>query len=64
MNILIVSPSAGEAPDKYNSPDISHSSVTEKPSMMTSNPLDKLDFSSREFRAGVEGLADMVQVRG
>ena len=63
MNILTVSSSAGEAPDKYNSPDINHSSVTEMPSMVTSNPLDKMDFSSREFRAGVEGLADKLQVR-
>ena len=63
MFILTVSPTAGEAPDKYNNPDISHSSVTEMPSMVTSNPLDKMDFSSREFRAGVEGLADKLQVR-
>lgn len=37
--------------------------MTEQPALMTSNPLDKLDFSSREFRAGVDGLADKLQVR-
>ena len=30
---------------------------------MSTNPLDKLDFSSTEFRAGVDGLADKLQVR-
>merc|ERR1719500_2686559 len=54
----------GEAPEKYNNPGnrLSSSSVTEQPALMTSNPLDKLDFSSREFRAGVDGLADKLQV--
>ena len=58
-------PSAGEAPEKYNDPDkrLGSSSVTEQPAVMSSNPLDKLDFSSREFRAGVDGLADKLQVR-
>ena len=28
----------------------------------SSNPLDKLDFSSTEFRAGVDRLADKLQV--
>ena len=37
--------------------------MTEQPAVMSSNPLDKLDFSSREFRAGVDGLADKLQVR-
>ena len=31
--------------------------------MVSSNPLDKLDFTSTEFRAGVDRLADKVQVR-
>ena len=57
--------STGEASEKYNNPDNRHSgsSVTQQPAVTSSNPLDKLDFSSAEFRAGVERVADKLQVR-
>ena len=58
-------PPVGEAPEKYNNPDNRHSgsSVTQQPAVTSSNPLDKLDFSTAEFRAGVDSLADKLQVR-
>ena len=54
---------AEEAPEKYNNPDNRHTGLTsEQPMVTSSNPLDKLDFSSTEFRAGVDRLADKLQV--
>jgi len=54
----------GEAPEKYNNPDNRHSGsgVTQQPAVTSSNPLDKLDFSTAEFRAGVDSLADKLQI--
>ena len=67
MTKIFLSPISiiGEASEKYNNPDNRHSgsSVTQQPAMISSNPLDKLDFSTAEFRAGVDGLADKLQVR-
>ena len=54
----------GESPEKYNSAASGNisSSVMEQPRVVSSNPLDSLDLSSKEFRAGVEGLADRLGI--
>ncbi|XP_023342890.1 UPF0568 protein C14orf166 homolog [Eurytemora carolleeae] len=46
---------------KYNSEFISNLRA-DQPRLVSSNPLDNLDFTAPEFKAGVENLADFLQV--
>ena len=58
--------SSGERVEQYNSVTRnSTSSSEERPQVqvVSSNPLDNLDFSSQEFRAGVDNLATSLKVR-
>ena len=60
--------SSGERVEQYNSvtrDGTSTSSCEERPQVqvVSSNPLDNLDFSSQEFRAGVDNLATSLKVR-
>ena len=55
----------GEKIETFNK--VTKKSNTEKeeaPKVVSNNPLDNLDFSSNEFRAGVENLADKLKVNG
>ena len=57
--------SSGERVEQYNSVTRdSTSSSEERPQVqvLSSNPLDNLDFSSQEFRAGVDNLATSLKV--
>ena len=52
--------------EQYNSVTRdSTSTCEERPQVqvLSSNPLDNLDFSSQEFRAGVDNLATSLKVR-
>ena len=53
--------------EQYNSVtrDSTNSSCEERPQVqvVSSDPLDSLDFSSQEFRAGVDNLAASLKVR-
>lgn len=54
----------GEKLELYNKQtreNVKHSRV-EQPKVVSNNPLDNLDFSTPEFRAGVEALADSLQI--
>ena len=58
--------SSGERVEQYNSVTRdSTGSSEERPQVqvVSSNPLDNLDFSSQEFRAGVDNLATSLKVR-
>ena len=54
--------SSGERVEQYNS--VTRDSSVERPQVqvVSSNPLDNLDFSSQEFRAGVDNLAASLKV--
>jgi len=55
----------GENLEKYNkvSKKTLDSQVTQdKPKVVSSNPLDNLDFTTSEFKAGVENLADKLKI--
>ena len=58
--------SSGERVEQYNAVTRdSTGSCEERPQVqvVSSNPLDNLDFSSKEFRAGVDNLATSLKVR-
>lgn len=46
---------------KYNSRFVAETRAAQ-PRIVSSNPLDNLDFTAPEFRAGVESLADLLQI--
>ena len=56
---------AGENLEKYNKVSkktLETQMTQEKPKVISSNPLDNLDFTTPEFKAGVENLADKLKV--
>jgi len=54
----------GEKLETYNKQtrEFVKQSKTEQPKIVSSNPLDNLDFSTPQFRAGVESLAASLQI--
>jgi len=55
----------GENLEKYNKVSkktLETQMTQEKPKVISSNPLDNLDFTTPEFKAGVENLADKLKI--